>query len=143
MPTITEKYKNLREQKLKLQEEVSKMTKVYFAEASKHLFDTHPDLESFSWQQYTPYFNDGDTCTFSVYSDYPTINGDNDYDRFTRELNEKYTNPDYDPKKAELYDAVKDFIQGFDQDDLFTLFGDHCSILVTRHAVSVDTYDHD
>jgi hypothetical protein len=31
---------------------------------SAELFEEFPELESFSWTQYTPYFNDGDTCEF-------------------------------------------------------------------------------
>lgn len=37
--------------------------------ARKQLFEDFPDLEWFSWTQYTPYFNDGDECTFRVNSD--------------------------------------------------------------------------
>jgi hypothetical protein len=36
-------------------------------EAFKELFDKHPRLESVTWVQYTPYFNDGDPCYFSVH----------------------------------------------------------------------------
>jgi hypothetical protein len=45
------------------------------------LFKQAPNLKSFGWTQYTPYFNDGDTCEFSIHFDYPYINGVNeDYD---------------------------------------------------------------
>ena len=37
-----------------------------FKNAVAALFDENPELESFSWKQFTPYFNDGDTCYFSV-----------------------------------------------------------------------------
>src|SRR5271165_5041195 len=33
------------------------------------LFDKYPNLVSFSWVEYSPHFNDGDACTFSVYAD--------------------------------------------------------------------------
>ena len=32
----------------------------------KAFFDTHPNVKTISWVQYTPYFNDGDECVFSV-----------------------------------------------------------------------------
>ena len=35
----------------------------------KELFDKYPNVSSIGWVQYTPYFNDGDECTFSVYLD--------------------------------------------------------------------------
>jgi len=46
------------------------------------LFKQAPNLKSFGWTQYTPYFNDGDTCEFSVHLDYPYFNGidSEDYD---------------------------------------------------------------
>jgi hypothetical protein len=45
------------------------------------LFKQAPNLKSFGWTQYTPYFNDGDTCEFSVNIGYPWVNGGNeDYD---------------------------------------------------------------
>lgn len=42
------------------------------------LFKQAPKLKSFGWTQYTPYFNDGDTCEFGVHMDYPYINGYNE-----------------------------------------------------------------
>jgi hypothetical protein len=36
----------------------------------KKLFEAYPNVKSASWRQYTPYFNDGDTCTFSAHIDY-------------------------------------------------------------------------
>lgn len=35
-------------------------------EALQCLFDKHPTLHTISWVQYTPYFNDGSPCTFSM-----------------------------------------------------------------------------
>jgi hypothetical protein len=35
-------------------------------EAFKEFFAAHPEAEAVVWTQYTPYFNDGDACTFSV-----------------------------------------------------------------------------
>lgn len=35
-------------------------------EAFKEVFDLHPEITAFVWTQYTPYFNDGEPCEFSV-----------------------------------------------------------------------------
>src|SRR5688572_125580 len=32
----------------------------------KELLAAHPKIEAVKWTQYTPYFNDGDPCVFSV-----------------------------------------------------------------------------
>jgi hypothetical protein len=52
--------------------------KVYqlFQQEVEELFREHPDLESFTWSQYTPYFNDGDECVFSVNRESIGINGE-------------------------------------------------------------------
>jgi len=42
-----------------------------FTEMSTELFNENPTLMGFGWTQYTPYFNDGDVCTFRCNSDYP------------------------------------------------------------------------
>lgn len=39
----------------------------------KELQTQHPFIESISWQQYTPYFNDGDPCVFRTYIKYDNI----------------------------------------------------------------------
>lgn len=51
-----------------------------FAPMVAPLFEKHPKIKSFQWNQYTPYFNDGEECTFSVNIDYPTVNGYNEDD---------------------------------------------------------------
>lgn len=44
------------------------------------IFTTAPKLKSVSWTQYTPYFNDGDTCEFSAHVSDLDINGRSEYD---------------------------------------------------------------
>jgi len=44
------------------------------------IFATAPNLKSVSWRQYTPYFNDGDTCEFSARVGDLYINGRSEYD---------------------------------------------------------------
>jgi hypothetical protein len=39
------------------------------------LFKQAPKLKSVSWTQYTPYFNDGDTCEFDVHASDLYVNG--------------------------------------------------------------------
>ena len=43
------------------------------------IFDTFPEVKSVSWTQYTPYFNDGEECTFSAHIDYFYVNGTDKY----------------------------------------------------------------
>jgi len=56
--------------------ECKKRNEAFFAEAVKSIFEEFPCVDSFSWTQYTPYFNDGDTCNFSAHTDYFTMTTD-------------------------------------------------------------------
>ena len=74
-----DKFKRLKEK----QKEISDLKKQMivesnsiFTDLTKEFFDENPELESFGWNQYTPYFNDGDTCEFSANTDYIYINGE-------------------------------------------------------------------
>jgi hypothetical protein len=102
--------------------------KTAFDEVSKSLFDEFPPLESFSWTQYAPYFNDGDECVFSANTDYPTVNGVEVYPH----------SKDIAPHER----AVCDFLAAFADDDLKTLFGDHVEVTVTRDGATADEYNH-
>ena len=44
------------------------------------LFAQAPKLKSVSWTQYTPYFNDGDSCEFSAHTSDLAINGASRYE---------------------------------------------------------------
>jgi hypothetical protein len=92
------------------------------------------DIESFSWTQYTPYFNDGDVCVFRVNYDYPKINGES--------AGDYYKQPEYEVKR-ELERNVADFLGIFDESDLNYLFGDHVEITVSAEGTTVEEYEHD
>lgn len=70
---------NLREEFDKLMEEQSALRAVFRAKAqelfkgvTKEFFEKNPGINAIRWSQYTPYFNDGDTCEFSVHEPYFT-----------------------------------------------------------------------
>lgn len=43
------------------------ISKTVFHTAVSNFFNTYPEVAAIRWTQYTPYFNDGDTCEFSVH----------------------------------------------------------------------------
>lgn len=57
----------IREMRRVLKSEERKIETSLFEEESKIIWDSIPEIVAFSWQQYTPYFNNGDICYFSVY----------------------------------------------------------------------------
>lgn len=155
--TATQRFKKAQEQIKKAREEANETAKAAFKEVSDELFKKHPQLVSFGWRQYTPYFNDGDECIFGAHTDYPTI----------RMAKEALT--DKEAKDAEEYDeeefyvtqemkkkskaertpyeaagmAVIAMLEPFDNDTLKECFGDHVTITVTRDGPKVHAYEHD
>lgn len=49
-------------------------------------------IENISWTQYTPYFNDGDTCTFGVNTDYLNVNGEDEGKMYRKVLSFRIKN---------------------------------------------------
>ncbi len=67
---ILEVLKRYEQQKLELEE----LTKKDLTASIVAIMNTSPYIESISWTQYTPYFNDGDPCYFNVYNDDLEVN---------------------------------------------------------------------
>lgn len=118
-------------------------------------FQENPGIGQFKWKQYSPYFNDGDECTFYVY--HPTFTNDPDGEMEYEELESELEGAwmwgedaygDYDGKPTEQeVKAMTDLSElwGYtSMDDLFeSLFGNHVQITVTANGISVDEYSHD
>jgi len=58
-----------------------------FKKTTKNFFDSVPEIKAFYWSQYTPYFNDGDECVFSVNDVYFTNTTDTDNIEWEEEYN--------------------------------------------------------
>lgn len=132
-----------------------------------------PTMKAFGWAQYTPYFNDGDPCTFSASQPWFLTNADPDPDDvedfYAYEIssygdghpslgkkdgdwagewpNRKLVNETYEGPDEDRHDrakALSDAIDGGEFEDvLLESFGDHASVRVTAGGITVDTYCHD
>lgn len=135
----------------KAKKEIQDQAKEAFLSASKELFDEYPELKSFGWTQYAPYFNDGNPCVFSVNADYPTINGyDEDRGSFQtdeeggdyydeRELTEE---EEKTIKKARR--PVIKLLSALPDEIMQEIFGDDIRVTVTRNLKIVrDKVSHD
>lgn len=119
-------------------------------------------INSFRWEQYAPYFNDGEACVFSVCADEPDINigedeaeGDNTsgYEDgynigWANEFNHTYgewddvlrrrkilsSSPDssWDPINGPVYNEIVATLQSLPDDMLQDMFGDDNRITVYR-----------
>ena len=160
----TEKLKVLSEKNreiTRLKNEAYEISKDIFEEWCKEFFERNESVGSFSWNQYTPYFNDGDSCVFSANTDYIKVNGeyaeDSDwisektitsYGTYNRET-KKYEgrvevpNPSYEPELAKATREIQDFLQNFDNEFYMSRFGDHTEIVVSRDGIEVEDYEHE
>jgi len=68
-----QQYKDLRAKIAAAKKEMETTAKNLFKEMSSAFFTENPDIMGFGWTQYTPYWCDGDVCTFSANTDYPTV----------------------------------------------------------------------
>jgi hypothetical protein len=145
----------------KLKKEMLEASNKIFTDLTKTIFEDHPKVKSFGWNQYTPYFNDGDTCYFSVNTDYIQINSESvdesdwinetkitNYGTWNREKREyegrtEVPNLDYDKDLVSASDEIREFLSNFDEDFFMSQFGDHVEVTITAEGVSVDEYEHD
>jgi hypothetical protein len=153
---MLEELKAMNEELANLQKEHLEKSKAMFTNIASKIFDAHPKLESFGWRQYTPYFNDGDECTFSAHTDEPDINGINGYDvNFEDELitvygaekvNGQYpkkNNEFFNPDLAAAHKDVHSFLNEIEDSVFRQMFGDHVRVTVKRAGTEVEDYEHD
>lgn len=168
MPTLKEHMQEINAKRASLDEELKVISGKFFAEHSKVLFEQFPDLKSFSWTQYTPYFNDGDECTFGANTEYPSVKmeggkdqeaedfDDEDEDDYISIYNVKKTedgkyidkyetgHPEITDRKKIAAFEVKEFLTEFEDDSLKAMFGDHVRVIVHRDGtVEQEDYEHD
>jgi hypothetical protein len=116
------------------------LAKVLLEAELRKIFDDHPAVNSFSWKQYTTYFNDGDTCYFNVYSDEWGIEiNDRDYDAPPEE-----NNPLSTKEYMQVSKKISTVVNAIEEEALKDIYGDHVQVYVTRHAVEQHDYtEHD
>ena len=103
--TIIKQFKELNAQIEAARATMSEAVKPLIEAATQQLFKSCPELESVFWHQYTPYFNDGESCEFSVHEPYFTLVGDVDYDSY--EGSYLYTAEDLERAKTQLQDVTE------------------------------------
>ena len=163
----TEAIKQLRFREAKLREEVKNECGFILREAVKDIFEEYPHVESLGWNQYTPYFNDGDECVFCIDTDYIILNGVDDFDDeatpFRKEIIKKYDLPEdtyfysftkQTPAHEEYLKLIahlieprkqmREILKAVGDDILKNIFGDHVTVTIHRDGrVITEDYEHD
>lgn len=130
-------------------------------------------LHSFGWAQYTPYFCDGDPCTFGMNDPFLIAKADVEavdewereeavgvwqrdyvgspsfgYEGKSRETlgygGGERTNPNFEQRYADAEKAVAALYKALSTQDIAKeVFGDHVIVTFTPEGVDVEEYDHE
>ena len=116
-----------------------------FASAAKEFFDKNDWLESFSWEQYTDYFSDGDGCEFGARADTDELSvngkapGGQDWYCYGDGTKAEVSNK-LDRQKIKTSEEISAFIDSVGNDLLLEMFGDHKIITVTKEGVNISDH---
>lgn len=149
--SISEKFSDFEKEKRKLADSLKENFQTIFMP----IFEKYPEIKAFGWTQYTPYFNDGESCEFSV-NELSAAGGDDEVDERDW-LWEGLPSLDYkDKTKLSSYaqswatlemvhdlDALNEAFTKIPDDVFENMFGDHVYVVVDRDGVTVEEYDHD
>jgi hypothetical protein len=111
-----------------------------------------------SWNQYTPYFNDGEDCEFSITighdwkvkigDKWVHIDEDEEGSPILPLLKKHYngkdwvTNLSYSQAEADILRKIIDLVEPIG-DFMKAIFDDHVSVYVDLNGVETEDYDHD
>ena len=157
LAALEERRKEFEKTLIDFRKDMTEKSKKIFHDYLKAYFEAYPKVNAIYWTQYTPYFNDGDTCEFGIHDvfvrygfDEQSEHGRNSPDEDTTfwddDLPENLAKLDWQDQDK-LLDPVKKpinkLIHGLGDDVMEGLFGDHASIYANRYGVFVEEYDHD
>lgn len=171
MSALQDKFNKLIEEQEVLRKQFQATAQELFKETTKEFFDKNPGVKCVVWTQYTPYFNDGDTCEFGVNQptfsnadgdDVYDVNAWGEYDGENEAIwatdNVSYilnTDREYNASTKKLIlagetvdaDSCSSFsdmvCSGPMQDVMLAMFGDHVRIIATRDGFDVEEHEHD
>lgn len=131
------------------EDQLYKITKEQVVALFQPFFEANPKVDAVYWNQYTPYFMDGEPCVFSV----------NEISLVSKELfkdacgtdAESYYNSDNmisewdaDEQYRPLFDAANAIRNPLPDKLLQNVFGDHAAITISRDGtLEVDECSHD
>lgn len=166
---ITKTVNEMHTEMSRIEKEFRTKMQALFADATKSFFVECPSVKAIAWNQYTPYWNDGEECTFSV-NDVHFYSGNDKFDVHNYDL-QALTYEDLDPVEEIEDDAwVLDFssykngkeetianigqaqfdacvamnnIISHNDDIMRALFGDHTLVVITENETITEEYEHD
>ena len=141
--------KDLSKQMEDLEKEMQNKGSEFFEKGIAKLLGEFPDLKKISWNQYTPYFNDGDECIFRVRDYSLTINGygEDDEDFDDEDLDENGKAPDEPEWITACHKKCAKLLNSIPSRVMQSVFGDHVNVTIKRSEngfkSTTEHYDHE
>ena len=156
MEKLNERFNQLIDEQQKLKKKFQAEAQAMFKEVTKEFFDKNPAITALVWTQYTPYFNDGDTCVFRVH-DVNFTNAPDDelenvspWGEYEGDLEDVWVEyfvkhiPDSNDIDKESCEFIRKMIGSSEMEDIMLeMFGDHVKVVATRNGFDVEDYEHD
>lgn len=158
MSDLQSAFDKLLNEQRELQRKFQATAQALFKETTKEFFEKNPAITAIVWTQYTPYFNDGDTCEFSVHepnftnaknlddiSRWGEYEGDDDNEWSESPWGFKYhKRTDAEGINIDSINKFAELIQSSELESVMeAMFGDHVRVLATREGFDVEDIDHD
>jgi hypothetical protein len=168
---ITSTVSEMNTQMAKIENEFREKMQALFTNAAKTFFVECPDVKAIAWNQYTPYFNDGEECVFNV-NEVHFYGGNDNFDIRNYDL-QALSYEDLDPtdeieeddgawyistsswrggnaesieklgqKQYDSIIAMQSIIAG-NEDIMRALFGDHTLVAITKDETITEEFEHD
>jgi hypothetical protein len=159
--TIIQKIDDLQNEFAEQKQKFTEKMKSAFKEYTAEFFKANPSIKCVVWGQYTPYFNDGEECIFSVHEPHFSNATGEEIDNVT--FYGGYEGEDDGVWSFSTYDLGRgfDFMSGLDinkgsiinfasliQSDymseiMLQTFGDHCKVIATEDGFEIEEHEHD
>lgn len=121
-----------------------------FGHVFKDFLAKHPAVKAIYWTQYTPYFNDGDECMFSIneidFLDVDPTECDDIADVHDWQWRYDHAAMSYKDDPYNIASSARSLETFMVENDtvLQEIFGDHVSVLITSSGEAiVNEYEHD
>ncbi len=168
--TLQNEFDKMLADQVELKRQFQERAQNLFKNITKDFFEKNTGITAVIWNQYTPYFNDGEACTFSVngasFTNAPLDEIDSvrwgEYEGETEGVwacdnvyNVLTSDRDYYKEDADKIraaggvdaDTCKLFNSAISsremEDVMLTMFGDHVKVIATRNGFDVEDYSHD
>lgn len=162
---IKEKTEQINVLKNKMMDEL----RVEFHGSLVELFDEYPFVTAVHFTAFTPFFADGDECTFSSHHDDCGFNGFVSYDdskckrvsnafgdiegenilensretTYERKTYKSIPNPNFNHLHKKAVEDFRSALNAVSEENWKELVGDHCIVMIDRKGIHVEEYDHD